>query len=123
MDTVRQLLLNIEAGSPVDWDEGMAPDGVSQRDALLHLEMMHDGGLFKGIEVPDSQTGVSLWLNMRLSWAGADFLDSIRDEKIWQATREGVKQAGGFSLELIKALAKGLVKKKIEHHTSVKLDL
>jgi hypothetical protein len=32
-----------------------------------------------------------------------------------------VKKAGGFSLELLSALAKGLIKKKIEEHTGIQL--
>jgi hypothetical protein len=32
-----------------------------------------------------------------------------------------VKKAGGFSLELLGDLAKGLLKKKIEDHTGVQL--
>ncbi len=58
---------------------------------------------------------------MRLTWDGHDFLDSIRDPVIWQETKEGVKKAGGFSLELLGDLAKGLLKKKIEDHTGVQL--
>jgi hypothetical protein len=54
---------------------------------------------------------------------GHDFLDSVRDPAIWHETKEGVKKAGGFTLELLGALAKGLVVKKIEHHTGIKLDL
>jgi hypothetical protein len=58
-----------------------------------------------------------------LTWAGHDFLDSVRDSEIWRATKEGAQKAGGFSLELLAALAKGLIKKKIEQHTGIQLDL
>ena len=58
-----------------------------------------------------------------LTWKGHDFLDQIRDPAIWSATKEGVKKAGGFSVDILKALAKGLIKKKIEEHTGVQLDL
>lgn len=65
----------------------------------------------------------------RMTWerptsaAMGDFLDTIRDPSIWRETKAGAKKAGGFSLDLLKALAKGLVKKKIEQHTGVELDL
>lgn len=59
----------------------------------------------------------------RLTWQGHDFLDKVRDPEIWHATKEGAKKAGGFSLELLGALAKGFLKKKIEAHTGVDLDL
>lgn len=64
-----------------------------------------------------------MWGMVRLTWEGHDFLDTIRDDEVWAATKDGVKKAGGFSLELMKALAKGLLRKKIEHHTGIELDL
>jgi Hypothetical protein (DUF2513) len=56
-----------------------------------------------------------------LTWAGHDFLDSIRDPKIWEKTKKGAEAAGGFTVDLLKDLAKGLVKKQIEEYTGVKL--
>src|SRR5882724_6545645 len=35
-----------------------------------------------------------------LTWAGHDFVDSVRDDAIWHEVKEGAKKAGGFSLEL-----------------------
>ena len=64
-----------------------------------------------------------MWSAVRLTWDGCDFLDSVRDDEIWRQTKDGVTKAGGFSLDLMKALAKGLIKKQIETHTGVELDL
>lgn len=58
-----------------------------------------------------------------LTWEGHNFLDSARDEGIWREAKEDATKAGGISLELIGALAKGLIKKKIEQHTGVEIDL
>jgi hypothetical protein len=57
----------------------------------------------------------------RLTWEGHDFLDSIRDPKIWEKTKKGVEGAGGFTVDLLKDLAKGFMKKQIEEYTGVKL--
>jgi Hypothetical protein (DUF2513) len=54
---------------------------------------------------------------------GHDFLDSIRDPEIWRKTKEGAEAAKGFSFDLLKALAKGLIKTQLEQRTGVKLDL
>jgi hypothetical protein len=56
-----------------------------------------------------------------LSWAGDDFLDSVRDPEIWRQTKEGAKKAGGFTVELLGDLAKGLIKTQIKKHTGVEL--
>jgi hypothetical protein len=57
----------------------------------------------------------------RLSWAGHDFLDSVRDREIWAKTKNGALAAGGFTIDLIADLAKGFLKKQIEDRTGVEL--
>ncbi len=62
-------------------------------------------------------------LDMRLTWKGHDLLDSIRDEEVWRKSKEGARKAGEFSLDLLKELAKGYMKKKISEQTGVELDI
>ena len=59
----------------------------------------------------------------KLSWSGYDFVDTVRDEVIWKKTKAGVTAAGGFTFEVMKALAKGLVQKQIEKHTGVEIKI
>ena len=56
-----------------------------------------------------------------LTWAGHDFLDSVRDPEVWSKTKKGAMAAGGFTVDLLKDLAKGLVRKQIEDRTGVTL--
>ena len=78
----------------------------------------------RGQSVPDTvDDEIEHWEGMNLTWAGHDYLDSIRDDQIWAVAKDGVKQAGGLTFDLLKSLAKGLVKKKIEQHTGVNLDI
>jgi hypothetical protein len=53
--------------------------------------------------------------------SGHDFLDSVRDPEIWAKTKKGAAAAGGFTIDLLKDLALGFVKKQIEERTGVKL--
>lgn len=57
----------------------------------------------------------------RLSWAGHDFLESIRSPEVWAKTKAGALAAGGFTVELLGDLAKGFIKKQIEDRTGIKL--
>ena len=121
MDVVRDLLLLIEKQTPSEAQGVFQPDEYS-RDVLdNHMMLMMDRGLVEAKDWADMQG--HNWAMVRLLWDGHDFLDTIRDPEIWRKTKKGVQQAGGFSLDLLKALAKGLVKKKIEEHTGVDLDL
>lgn len=127
MDLVRELLLTLES-YPSEYgdvfsfklgDREMAMEGRTDSEIMYHLELLRAHDL---VECPGSQpmTGITF---SGLTWAGHDFADSVRDSKIWHATKEGAEKAGGWTFDLLIALAKGLVKKKLEDHTGVKLPL
>lgn len=131
MDLVRDLLLKIEDGqrsfdlltpeiADILGEDGAGKMPREQADLIeYHLALLENAGL---ISIQAKLSG-AVWQIGQITWAGHDFLDTIRDPTIWRETKAGVTQAGGFSLDLLKALAKGLIKKKIEQHTGVELDL
>jgi hypothetical protein len=128
MELVRELLLRLEAIQQPDralllvraGDPDLAVDGHTPDEILYHLELLRERQL---IECPEELSPADAIMFRGLTWEGHDLLDSIRDPKIWHATKEGARRAGGFSVDLLIALAKGLVKKKIEEHTGVQLPL
>ena len=56
-----------------------------------------------------------------LTWAGHDFLDAVRDPEIWARTKKSAEHVKGFTIDLLRDLAKGLLKKQLEEYTGVKL--
>jgi hypothetical protein len=127
MDLIRELLLRLEA-HPVRLggilhitpdDEILRFVGYDERQIDYHLSLIREAGFIdEGGVKPMVGTGFR-----RLTWSGHDFLDSVRDPAIWKATKEGATKAGGFSVDLLVGLAKGLIKTQIEKHTGVQLDL
>lgn len=128
MDLIRELLLKLEAldvppgslttiypGEPELSVEGFSSDAVSH-----HLRMLESGGMLEG---PDdgafSADGALLF--WELTWKGRDFIDSVRDPETWAKTKKGALAAGGFTVDLLKDLAKGLIKKQIEERTGIQL--
>ena len=57
----------------------------------------------------------------KLTWAGHDFVDAVRDPAIWKKTKHSADAIGSITFDLVKDLAKGFIKTKIEEHTGVKL--
>lgn len=125
MDLIRELLLKLEAlpmreGGIVtissDADEIAVP-GYNSAQIDYHLGQIRLAGFINdGGARPMSGIGFHC-----LTWTGHDFLNSVRDPRIWEKTKKGAEAAGGFTVELLKDLAKGLVKKQIEEYTGVKL--
>lgn len=144
MDMIREILLVLEAqGGYAPQDQFLMPGydiHHDQADAWnfdYQLKILLDGGLifaeyskYKDKEVSAARDddvivkSRNFYVSVEpigLTWKGHEFLDNIRDPAIWRETKDGAKKLGGFSIELLGALAKGLVKKKIEDHTGIKL--
>ena len=113
-DFIRKLLLEYEGND--EWlliTPGNTHDAKpDERRERYHVLLMMDAGLL-------TEVGKGTF---RISNAGHDYLEAIRDEGIWTKTKAAVAGTGGSaSLEIIKALALGFLKAKIEQHTGVKL--
>jgi Hypothetical protein (DUF2513) len=126
MDFIRELLLKIEETddslpSSQELHSGNANEAEYKKLAT-HLAMLIDEAkLVSGTPGPAPSIVVKNWIDLRLRWDGYDFLDSVRDPEIWAKTKKGAEEARGFTFDLLKDLAKGLVRNQIEDLTGVKL--
>ncbi|MCP3655421.1 MAG: DUF2513 domain-containing protein [Herbaspirillum sp.] len=125
MDLIRELLLKLEAWhmelgdvfSIGPDDPGIAVAGYSDAEIEYHLTLLREKGF---INCPGSQPMLGITY-AGLTWEGHDFLDAVRSPEIWNKTQDSARAAGGFTVDLLKDLAKGLVKKQIEEYTGVKI--
>ena|ERR1700730_3813371 len=123
MDLIRALLLRIESGQEFDGTSQIQPDfpgdlGItdySYAEVAYHLNLLIRGGFIDGIRK------MQMPIISQLTWAGHDFLDSVRDPETWAKTKSAAVRAGGFTVELLRDLAVGLIKKQIEEKTGIKL--
>lgn len=119
MDLIRKLLLQLET---VDFSLGsyviVSPeiDGYNSNQIDHHFELMCDAGFLNGKESMQLATGLAF---RGITWEGYEFLDSIRDDEVWNRTKDGLNRAGGFTFDLLKDLAKGYVKKQVEEKTGI----
>jgi Hypothetical protein (DUF2513) len=125
MDLIRDILLALEADQKLNGrllnrgraGEFLEKEGVSEDEIAYGLRLLMDRSFVIGSYDKASDT----FDVERLSMDGHDFLDSIRDPDVWNKTKKGALAAGGFTLDLLKDLAKGFIKKKIEDSTGIKL--
>ena len=127
-ELLRQLVFQLEAiearpGAilhiPV---KEMVVEGFSYEQVYYHINQILLSGW---IETAASGGGISAsgrFCFKCLSPAGHDFVDSVRDEKIWQLTKAGADQAGGWTLDVLAALGKGFLKKQVERLTDIQLE-
>jgi Hypothetical protein (DUF2513) len=120
MDLVRKLLLEIEEKDVGDgqWINIKIAD-FSEAQITEHLFLLYKAQLVEGNDT--SSLNKRSFMPRRLTWNGYDFIDSIRDVETWKKTKNGALAAGGWTVDILRDLAKGLIKKKIEDATGVKL--
>jgi hypothetical protein len=123
MDLIRQILILLEEhdGDPWSlWDDYEETGRESDRARFsYHVMLLFQGGYIHAVDC--STADRFEWKPVYLTWQGHDFLDSVRDPKIWEQTKNGAAAAGGFTADLLKDLAKGFIKKQVEELTGVKL--
>ena len=123
MDLVRELLLKIAddtrfdgIGNPTLDVMTYVTDAFDHAAIDYHVRLLISSGMIDGF--PLSSPG---FVVRRLTWDGHDLVDSIRDPKIWARTKGGAAAAGGFTVDLLKDLAKAFLRKQIEDRTGMKL--
>lgn len=117
MDIVRSILLAVsDASGPVKEVEG-----IPRSDFAFHAQILEEAGFVAAAIMSTGKMPATEALIWRLTWAGHDFADAVRSPEVWAKTKKGVEEAGGFTVDLLKDLAKGFLKKQIEDLTGVKL--
>ena len=119
MDLIRELMLKLESlpmrsGGIVlikgDTDE-LQVDGYGVDQIDYHLVLIREAGL---IDTPGSGPLGGGMPFRRLTWAGHDFLDSVRSPDVWDRTKQAASAAGGFTVELLVFAAKTYLEGKIK---------
>lgn len=112
MDLVRELLLYFEAKEETAGlhSSDVRIDGYTETQITLHLNIMAEAGLlicepFRSSTNPDRFIRTFVF---DLSWAGHEYLDTIRDPKIWMKTKSTLGRIGNWSFGVALDIAKGL---------------
>ena len=102
MDLVRKILFAMEDGP------ALAPDnldlaGYDDETVSYHLAIMGEAGLL--LVLDDSSLSEIGAIPVRLTWAGHEFLESVREDSRWNDVKAQMNKAGGFVFEVAKASA------------------
>ena len=106
MDLIRDILLAGEA-----WHDAVIPvfqvPGHNNQVIEAHVKLLVDYGALQSEKAHGG--GHRGW---RITWAGHEFLDEVRDPEIWKKTKEGAEKVGSWSIKLLSELASGFVRAK-----------
>ena len=132
LELIRKILLSMEAAQPCSSPEESPWQILWEKDKRFHEISYHIRMLIEQRYLYEDRVileGVDHASNMVVKYSadsisnnGHEFLDSIRAPGVWEKTTHGILAAGGgYTLDLVKDLAKGFIRKQIEERTGVKL--
>ena len=93
MDIIRKILLNAE-DDKYPYGGRVHLDGVSDEICAHHVALIFDVGLAEGRIIKTDSCGIVAASIDRLTSAGHDFCDGIRQDTIWNKAKEHVIKPG-----------------------------
>ena len=115
MDLVRDLLVKIEGNQEMDYtrqfpisNPALDIPGYSYDQLAYHAKLLLDNGYAKGDYRGPSISG--------LTWDGHEFLDSIKDTGIWEATKQKLAGLPSVTLKVFASTAEAIGAAIIKKH-------
>jgi hypothetical protein len=115
MDLVRRLLFYFEEKTGPEHIEIPPIEGYDALMIKYHLVLMYDAKLLRCEPILSSTSDrVIHVIPFELTWAGHDFLQTMRDENLWKKAKDYVLIPGAsWSFDILKEWAKDELKKRI----------
>lgn len=126
-DCLRQILLVIE--EDLVWENDLNYCGLTLRymvqklpkfstaDIAYTTKIAIEADLIEGC-LHDCDSGILDISYFGLTYEGHQFLDTVRENKIWKKTKEIISSAGGASLSVITSVATNCLTSFISNHLS-----
>lgn len=105
MDLVRSVLMQVESAESA-LDAGQLDYmGHPQEEVYYHIELMQRRGLIDASVRRDwGGTVIDVTIN-GLTWDGQDFLDAMRDDRVWARAKRAVRESvGSTTFEVVKRI-------------------
>jgi hypothetical protein len=80
-----------------------------------HVKQLEERGLVSGVHHTSSSVAV-----MRITSAGHDFIENIRDDDVWSQTKEKAGKAGSVGIGVVVEIAKTIAKDKLQQLLGLK---
>jgi hypothetical protein len=101
MDIIRTILLNVE-DDKYQHGERVHLDGISDVICGHHVALIFDAGLAEGRLIKSSSIGIAAATIERLTSAGHDFCEGIRQDTIWNKAKEHIiKPGASYGLSIL----------------------
>lgn len=110
MELIRKILFKIEETIDNTAKYELKIEGYSMEQIAYHCSLLYEGGYihtYKGNYASGSLVSFGVG---RLTWDGHEFLDKIREDTIWNKTKEAISNKGlPFVFDIVKSVSSGII--------------
>jgi hypothetical protein len=110
-DLIRSVLLAVESyNAPRGWVM-IEVHGHTDEEIAYHVEILAEAGFIEA----DNLSSLSSydWRAKRLTYQGHEFLDTIRDSKVWSETKKIASTVGAGSVTALFEIGKAYIKQQL----------
>jgi hypothetical protein len=116
LDLIRHLLLTLEGEAKYLETEAIEAEARFKENYKdyegewnEHCRWLAEAGLIEGKSIKRSDGYVAIYPE-RLTWKGTEYLDSIRDKKIWAEVKKQLSRIGSFTLPIVQSIAENIIR-------------
>lgn len=115
MELIRKILFKIEVEYVSTALFNMTIDGYEFNDVAYQCKLLFDAELVDQYKAKYGDNTIYAFTVGGLTWEGHDFLDKIREDTIWNKTKETIRKNGlPIIIDVIKDVATGIVSSMTE---------
>ncbi|WP_240156734.1 MULTISPECIES: DUF2513 domain-containing protein [unclassified Streptococcus] len=124
MDLCRLILFKIEDEYKSTALSHLQIDGYDIEIIAYHCDLLFEAGLIKSYKSTYASDKIYFFSVGALTWEGHDFLDKIRENTMWNRTKNRIKEnALPMTLEVIKTIATSLINDQLSVYLNDSLSL
>ena len=110
MEIIRKVLLAIEEQYVDVSIDDLEVDGVDMKTVAYHCKILYDGGYISEYNAQFADDELYFFGVGSLTWEGHEFLDSIRDDKIWSNVKSTITKKGlPMVIDVVKDVAAAII--------------
>jgi hypothetical protein len=99
-----------------------AIEGFNESAVAYHCLLADEAGFFESIKTQTMSDVFEQVFPRRRTYSGHQYLEAVRDDKVWAKAKDGAKKIGSLSLETLGILAREVIAVQIKKYSGLELD-
>lgn len=117
MELCRAILLEMEETDRLDNRavNALQSKNYSLDEIVYHCRLLHEHGFIKECTISGALGIISTFLVEGLSWDAYDFIDNIREDTVWNKTKDVITRKGlPMVLDVVKEISQAVIASMVQ---------